>query len=92
MYDKLKNQNYLEMLLNICPELETSKPGNLNSLKLPALKNVISVCKKDHHQGTIPFNKLETYGDAQTRKALNQISSQIQASDAINIQVIKNSK
>jgi fatty-acyl-CoA synthase len=89
MYDKMKHQNYLEMLLNVCPELETSKPGNLNSVRLPLLKHVISVGKKEHHQGTIPFNKLETYGDTDTFNVLNKLSSQIQASDPINIQVIK---
>lgn len=41
--DKFKTQQYIKMLSNICPELETSKPGDLNSKRLPDLKNVIII-------------------------------------------------
>ena len=85
MYDKLKNQNYIEMMLDICPELATSKPGQLNSQRLPLLKNVISIGEKSHH-GTIKFNHLEDFGDDKSRKVLNDLSTQVQPSDPINIQ------
>ncbi len=43
MIDGYKDSNYVEIIKEICPELATSKPGELNSKALPMLKNVITV-------------------------------------------------
>lgn len=39
----VKDHSYLETLLTICPELNKSKPGELNSKELPYLKNLIAL-------------------------------------------------
>lgn len=36
-----KKQNYYNMMMNIAPELENCKPGNLKSAKLPNLKLLV---------------------------------------------------
>lgn len=41
LMDSFKSSKYKDMLLEICPELATAKPGQLESAELPNLKNVI---------------------------------------------------
>lgn len=43
MSDKFKIINYMDILSSICPELESSKPGDLKSKRLPELKNVVVI-------------------------------------------------
>ena len=43
MVDGFKDSNYIEIIKELCPELETSEPGQLNSDRLPVLKNVITI-------------------------------------------------
>ncbi len=46
MVDKCKDSDYIEIIKSLCPELETSEPGQLKSKKLPFLKNIITVDSK----------------------------------------------
>ncbi len=46
MVDSCKDSDYIEIINSLCPELATSKPGELNSKKLPFLKNIITVDSK----------------------------------------------
>ena len=43
MIDGIKNINYVDIIKELCPELETCEAGKLNSARLPYLKNVITV-------------------------------------------------
>ncbi len=43
MADKFKIIDYMKILSSICPELESSKPGNLKASRLPELKNIIII-------------------------------------------------
>ena len=43
MISGYKDSNYVEIMRDLCPELETSQPGALVSKRLPRLKNVITV-------------------------------------------------
>lgn len=43
MIDGFKDSDYIKIINEICPELKDSNPGELNSERLPRLKNVISV-------------------------------------------------
>jgi len=55
MLDNLKVLQHYEMLKKICPELESSQKGELNSQLLPDLKHVIIANNglfKDPHQQT----------------------------------------
>lgn len=38
-----KNQNYYEMLFEICPELANATPGKLKSQLLPMLEQIIQI-------------------------------------------------
>ena len=48
MIDGIKNINYVDIIKELCPELDTCEPGKLNSAKLPYLKNVITVDSKNN--------------------------------------------
>jgi fatty-acyl-CoA synthase len=43
MVDECKDCDYIQIINEICPELKNCKPGELNSKRLPVLKNVITV-------------------------------------------------
>ena len=43
MVDGYKDSNYVEIIKELCPELETCEPGHLVSERLPVLKNVITI-------------------------------------------------
>ncbi len=48
MIDQYKDSNYVEIMKEICPELETCEPGKLNAQRLPFLKNIINVESKQN--------------------------------------------
>lgn len=43
MTDGIRNIDYIEIIKEICPELETCETGNLRSERLPYLRNIITV-------------------------------------------------
>ncbi|MDF2681962.1 MAG: AMP-binding protein [Brevibacillus sp.] len=43
LIDSYRDADYLGMIREICPELATCEPGNLQSARLPHLKNVIHI-------------------------------------------------
>ena len=48
MIDGIKNIDYVAIIKELCPELDTCEPGKLNSEKLPFLKNVITIDSKNN--------------------------------------------
>jgi fatty-acyl-CoA synthase len=46
MIDGFKDSDYVQIMKEICPELETCEPGKLNSERLPVLKNIITTDSK----------------------------------------------
>ncbi|UKI38389.1 MAG: AMP-binding protein [Clostridiales bacterium] len=48
MIDGYKDSNYIEIIKEICPELEECDPGDLKSKRLPVLKNVVTVDSKNN--------------------------------------------
>ncbi|MCL2638727.1 MAG: AMP-binding protein [Oscillospiraceae bacterium] len=46
MIDGFRDSDYVGILKEVCPELATSKPGELNSKRLPVLKNIITIDSK----------------------------------------------
>ncbi len=48
MSETFKNYNYIEMLKEVCPEMETSSQSQLDSKRLPMLKKLILIGKAKH--------------------------------------------
>ena len=69
MIDGIKNINYVDIIKELCPELEKCKPGQLRSPKLPFLRNVITIDSKNNGcytweeacelAETIPYSEVE---------------------------------
>jgi len=80
-----KASNYLAMLREIAPELETSTAGRLKLERLPGLESIVQLSDV-RHTGTFTFKQLlETAGPAQLAR-LPIVGQSLQCHDAINIQ------
>jgi fatty-acyl-CoA synthase len=83
--DKFKTSDYLGMLGELAPEISTSKPGAIQSAKIPALKNVIHL-GHDEVPGMFCFSEFEKPITADVASELEQIAQELQPDDPINIQ------
>jgi fatty-acyl-CoA synthase len=80
-----KSSNYVSMLRQLAPELDTGCPGELHADRLPALRTVI--CLDDTPQsGMIRFVDVPEMADASHRQRLTDLAAGLQFDDPINIQ------
>ena len=80
-----KSSDYLAMLAELAPELDTAEPGRLSSGKLPHLRTVIRLGDEDT-PGCFNFAAVSTMGGAAELERLEEFSTLLQPDDAINIQ------
>ena len=80
-----KSSDYLAMLAELAPELDTAEPGRLSSGKLPHLRTVIRLGDEDT-PGCYNFAAVSAMGGAAERQRLEELSTLLQPDDAINIQ------
>ncbi|XP_054709150.1 medium-chain acyl-CoA ligase ACSF2, mitochondrial-like [Uloborus diversus] len=85
MWDKLKTQDFYEILLQIVPELSTSYPGKLKSQNIPTLESVIMVATETK-DGIIRMDDLMNLGNNESDKLLDALEKSVQFDDPINIQ------
>jgi fatty-acyl-CoA synthase len=62
LIDGFKDSNYVEIINELCPEINESAPGSLKSKALPLLKNVIYIGQKKI-PGMYNWNDLYTMAD-----------------------------
>ena len=80
-----KSSDYLAMLAELAPELQTAEPGRLASGRLPHLRTVIRLGEEET-PGCYNFDKIAASGGAAERRRLEELSTLLQPDDAINIQ------
>ena len=80
-----KSSAYLDMVRNLCPELETCAPGQLISARLPHLRSVI-VMGEDPGPGVYSFEQLRRLGGPAQQLRLPRIDKALNPDDPINIQ------
>jgi len=80
-----KTSDYIGMVNTLAPELHRSRPGHLQSAKLPALRSVIQIGDAPA-PGTIPFDSVYTMGGAAEQTALADLRGKLQFDEPINIQ------
>jgi fatty-acyl-CoA synthase len=86
LIDKFLNINYMQMIKEICPELETCPPGKLQSPKLPLLKNVV-ILGKEGPKGCFDFYQLmENGAKANLNGEVKRIQQSNDPEDVVNIQ------
>jgi fatty-acyl-CoA synthase len=83
--ERLKGSDYLSMLQQLAPELATSSPNELRSLRLPQLRTVIRL-GAGSTPGCINFDQLLQRGAAADLSKVTAINADLQPDDAINIQ------
>lgn len=81
---EFKTQKYCDMLKNICPEIESSSPGELKSARLPDLRSVIVLDSRQ--PGMFHFEDVMEAGESQHVKELQDLQKKLSFDDPINIQ------
>ncbi len=81
LIDGFKDSNYIEIMRQICPEVDTSEKGKLRSKRLPMLRHIISV--EGQYNGMWHFGELYGHRDD---AAVNAIARTLDPHDIINMQ------
>ncbi|MBQ3181399.1 MAG: AMP-binding protein [Clostridia bacterium] len=84
MVDSCKDSNYVEIIKTLCPELETCNPGELNSKKLPCLKNIITVDSKQ--DGCFSWEEANALADTVDASEVQKMRSKVNIHDVCNMQ------
>jgi len=77
--------NYIQVINGICPELSTSKPGELKSKRLPKLKNVIHI-GSNTGTGMISWEEMLAKAITVSDKQITDRQGELHPDDVINIQ------
>ncbi len=83
--ETFKGTSYLDILNEILPELKNSEKGNIQSSKLPKLKNVILLSDEDC-PGCYNWQDLIQLGERVTDRELEKRQRQLHYRDVINMQ------
>ncbi|XP_041829387.1 medium-chain acyl-CoA ligase ACSF2, mitochondrial [Melanotaenia boesemani] len=81
---QFKTQKYCDMLRKICPEIESSTPGDIKSARLPELRSVIVLDSRQ--PGMFHFDDVMQAGGSQHMQQLQDLQRKICFDDPINIQ------
>jgi fatty-acyl-CoA synthase len=85
LIENFRDNNYLAAIRQICPEIENSEPGALESPNLPLLRRLIFI-GGPAPKGMIAWDDMVCTGDQVPVEDLRQRESQQEFDDAINIQ------
>lgn len=85
LMDHYRDHCYMDTLYELCPELATSEPGNLQSAKLPTLKNVIVLGDKQF-DGVFNWSDVVAAAHQVTDEQLEARKKTVHYDDVINIQ------
>lgn len=85
LIDQYRDHSFIDTLYEICPELNDSKPGQLQSARLPLLKNVVVISDKKY-PGTFNYEEFLAKGIEVSDEQLEQRKNSIRFDDVINIQ------
>ncbi|WP_347860962.1 AMP-binding protein [Salimicrobium sp. PL1-032A] len=85
MAETFKGTSYVDVLKEICPELEHAEKGGLHSERLPALRNVIVLGDKEH-PGCYTWEDLIEKGRNVTDEELKEREETLSYKDVINMQ------
>ncbi|SFA91533.1 MULTISPECIES: AMP-binding protein [unclassified Bacillus (in: firmicutes)] len=85
LMDVFKDSSYIEIINEIVPELKDSEPGQLNSSRLPFLKNVIVLGDKKY-PGTYSWEDILEMADHVSDEELDERIQSTNPNEAINMQ------
>ena len=84
MVDGWKDSDYLGIIKELCPELETSKPGELESKKFPHLKNIITIQSKQN--GCYSWDEAMALAESVPYSEVDKIRKTLKKDDVCNMQ------
>jgi fatty-acyl-CoA synthase len=82
---RFKTSHYLDILVELAPELAAGMPGELHAARLPALREVI-LLDDEPAAGTRRWRQLAALGDAAARAQLHEAAQALNFDDPVNIQ------
>ncbi|WP_035187363.1 AMP-binding protein [Alteribacter aurantiacus] len=85
LMDDHQGTSFLDMLYDVAPELRECEPGQLQSERLPFLKNVITM-SHDRHPGVWSWSDLLALGEEVSDSELEERTSSLEPDDVINMQ------
>ncbi|MDQ0285522.1 fatty-acyl-CoA synthase [Desulfofundulus luciae] len=80
-----KESNYIEMLHELCPELNHCLPGRLNAKKFPMLRNVVFIGDEEH-PGMYTWEQVLGMAEAISEQELAARQASLDPDDVINMQ------
>lgn len=85
MIDGYKDSNYVEIIKELCPELETLKPGEpLHAKRLPFLRNVITVDSRQN--GCLTWDEAMAYAEKVPVEEVYRRAAAMSKDDVCNMQ------
>ena len=85
LVDHFKSSDYFAMLHEVCPEIATSVPGQLNAADFPKLKTVVTL-KGPPLAGAMTWSDMLAGGENIDGRRLDEIGETLWPLDPINIQ------
>lgn len=85
LIEDYQGNSYIDTIYQLCPELETSEPGKLQSKRLPLLKNIIILGEKKY-QGTYNWSDIMRMADVVSDEELNARIATLDPDEVINMQ------
>jgi len=82
---RFRTSDYFQMLREVCPELDTSRPGELNSPEFPRLRWLIAM-RGAEHPGMLPWQALEAAGDGLSPREFEDAQRQLDPGDPVSLQ------
>ena len=86
LIDSYRDTSFYDTVRQIVPELDSCPAGSLVSEKLPLLKNIIYIGKKENVPGMFKFYDLIKMGEKITDKELDHRMNSLSDDDVINMQ------
>ena len=83
--NRFKSSDYIVMLQELAPELNSAEPGRLSAPRLPHLKAVIRLGEEET-PGCYNFDDIPARAGAVEKQQLGNLAAILQPDDAINIQ------
>ncbi|KAF0994995.1 3-[(3aS,4S,7aS)-7a-methyl-1,5-dioxo-octahydro-1H-inden-4-yl]propanoyl:CoA ligase [Geobacillus sp. TFV-3] len=85
LIEQYRDSSYIDILYEIVPELRTSTPGQLQSKRLPKLKNVIFLGDK-RYPGMFTWNDILAMAHDVSEEELDERMESLDPNDVINMQ------
>lgn len=85
LIENYRDHSFMNTLQELCPELEHCKPGNLQSKRLPLLKNVILI-GETKYPGMLNWADVLSAAERITEEQLDKRQQELHYDDVINVQ------